>query len=198
MKLIIATKNENKIKEIGARFSDIKGIEIISLADFNNVPSVIEDGLSFKDNALKKAREYSAFTGQTVLSDDSGLEVQALHGAPGIYSARYSGPDAEDCDNNKLLLENLKGVPDAQRGARFVCVIAIVQPDGNEYITEGTCEGVITRREIGNNGFGYDPVLYLPELGKTMAELTIDEKNSLSHRAKALEKAKEILKKINH
>ena len=197
MKLVIATKNNNKIKEIEVKFSDISGIEIKSLMYFRNVPTVLEDGFTFKDNALKKARVYSAFTGLTVLSDDSGLEVDSLNGEPGVYSARYSGIDAEDYDNNKLVLEKLKGVPDNRRNARFVCVIAVVQPDGKEYIAEGICKGIITHHEIGSNGFGYDPIFYLPELGKTMAELSVFEKNKISHRAQALEKVKAILANIN-
>lgn len=196
MKLVIATKNKNKIKEIEVKFSDISGIEIIFLTDFVNVPAVSEDGLSFKDNALKKARAYSKFTGLAVLSDDSGLEVEALNGEPGVFSARYSGIEADDHENNKLVLEKLEGIPDPRRDARFVCAIAIALPDGNEYIAEGTCEGVITHKEIGNNGFGYDPIFYLPEVGKTMAELSVSEKNRKSHRARALDKAKEILLKI--
>jgi len=193
MKLVIATKNKNKIREIKDKFSDLSGLEIISLTDFKDLPDVDEDGLTFKENALKKARVYSSFTGLTVLSDDSGLVIDVLSGEPGVRSARYSGENASDEGNNALVLEKLKNVPDEKRAGRFMCVVAIVTPDGKEYFADGICEGRISRERAGTNGFGYDPIFYIPEIEKTMAELTTQEKNKISHRAKALEKAREIL-----
>ncbi len=196
MKLVIATKNINKIKEIKDKFSGFADLEIGSLLDFLDIPEVIEDGFTFEENALKKAREYSAFTGMAVLSDDSGLEIDALSGEPGVRSARYAGENAGDDRNNDLVLQRMEKVPEGRRNARFVCVIAIKLPDNNEYITRGTCEGRIIKSKIGGNGFGYDPIFYIPDLEKTMAELSIAEKNRISHRALALDRAKEILKKI--
>ncbi|MBN2401116.1 MAG: XTP/dITP diphosphatase [Spirochaetes bacterium] len=196
MKLVIATKNNNKVKEIREKFSDFMDLEIVSLLDFNNLPEVVEDGLTFEENALKKAREYCAFTGLTVLSDDSGIEIDALSGQPGVRSARYAGENASDDENNELVLAKLKKVPDEKRTARFICVIAVVQPVNIEYLTRGICEGRIIRDKSGTNGFGYDPIFFIPHLGKTMAELTLTEKNKISHRALALDKAEEILKKI--
>ena len=196
MKLVIATKNINKIKEIKEKFSDFADLEIGSLSDFDNLPEVIEDGQTFEENALKKAREYSLFTGMPVLSDDSGLVIDALSGEPGVRSARYSGEQASDEENNNLVLKKLKDVPDEKRTARFVCVIAIIIPGNSEYLTRGTCDGRILRSKTGSNGFGYDPVFFVPELGKAMAELTILEKNKISHRAFALDKAKVLLRQI--
>jgi XTP/dITP diphosphohydrolase len=196
MKLIIATKNNNKIIEIKEKFSDFTELEIVSLTDFRDLPDVIEDGLTFEANALQKAHAYSQFTGETVLSDDSGLEIDALSGEPGVRSARYSGEKASDRENNNLVLMKLRNVPDNERTARFVCVIAIVQPNGSQYTVKGTCNGIITNKKAGSNGFGYDPIFYLPQLKKTMAELTLEEKNKISHRAEALTKANEILKRI--
>jgi XTP/dITP diphosphohydrolase len=196
MKLVIATKNINKIKEIKYKFSDFADLEIVSLLDFSNLPEVIEDGCTFEENALKKAREYSAFTGLPVLSDDSGIEIDALSGEPGVRSARYAGENADDDKNNDLVLEKMKSIPDGKRNAKFVCVIAIILPDKKEYLTKGICDGRIIQKKTGNNGFGYDPVFFIPRLGKTMAELTILEKNRFSHRALALDKTKDILRKI--
>ncbi len=196
MKLVIATKNKNKISEIKEKFSDFPGLQIISLTDFSDLPDVSEDGVTFEENALKKARAYSAFTELTVLSDDSGLEIDALNREPGVRSARYAGDDTSDDKNMNLALKKLANVPDSKRSARFVCVIAVVQPGGREYTAKGICEGMISREKRGKNGFGYDPIFYMPELGKTMAELSILEKNKISHRALALDKAKKILKEI--
>ena len=196
MKLVIATKNQNKIKEIKEKFSVLKYLEIISLAEFNDLPYVVEDGTTFEENALKKGREYAAFTGFTVLSDDSGLEVDALNGEPGVLSARYSGENATDDENIDLLLGKLRNVSEEKSNARFVCVIAIVEPSGGEYLEKGVCEGRIIKIKAGANGFGYDPVFYIDDLGKTMAELSLAEKNKISHRAIALDKAVKILSKI--
>ncbi len=193
MELVIATKNSHKVREIKDKFSCIENLEIRSLDDFDNVPDVLEDGKTFEQNSLKKAREISRCTGLPCLADDSGLVVDALKGEPGVYSARYAGENATDGERNSLVLEKMKDIPDDKRAARFICAIAIVMPDGREFLTEGRCEGTIAREPGGDQGFGYDPIFYLPDLGKTMAELPLSEKNRISHRALALEKAKAIL-----
>ncbi len=195
MELLIATTNKNKVVEIKEKFTNLANLNIISLIDFRNLPDVIEDGCTFEDNALKKARIYSSFTGLTALSDDSGLVIDPLNGEPGVLSARYAGENATDEQNNNLVLDKLKNIPDEQRSARFICVIAIVQPDGTEHTVKGACEGRILRTKIGRYGFGYDPIFYIPHLDKTMAELSIIEKNRISHRALALDKARDILRK---
>ena len=196
MKLVIATKNKNKIIEIREKFFILNDLEILSLDDFEDSPDVIEDGATFEENALKKAREISIFAGLPVLADDSGLEIDALKGEPGVYSARFAGKDATDAERNSLILERMKDIPDNKRKARFVCMIAIVLPDGREYLLRGVCEGVIAHKMKGLYGFGYDPIFYLPKIKKTMAELTLVEKNRISHRAKALELAQERLQMI--
>ena len=195
MKLVIATGNKNKVAEIRNKFSSLKNIEIIPLSDFENVPEIIEDADTFTGNALKKARAIRDFTGLPAMADDSGLEVDALNGEPGVYSARYGGEGLTDRDRYLLLHENMKDIP-GRRSARFRCCIAIALPDGREFTTEGSCEGVITAAPSGKNGFGYDPVFLLPEYGRTMAELTLDIKNRISHRGRALDSAAVILGKI--
>jgi XTP/dITP diphosphohydrolase len=196
MKLVIATNNLNKIREIRDKFADISGLELVPLNDFPDPPEVIEDGDSFKENAHKKASEIASYTGSPAMADDSGLAVDALDGRPGIYSARYGGESATDEDRNRKILEEMRGIPGEMRGARFICVISIVFPDGRTFFAEGSCEGVIAETMKGGQGFGYDPIFYLPEHGKTMAELPLHEKNRISHRAKALEAAREILMKL--
>ena len=196
MKLVIATNNKNKLNEIREIFSSINGLEILSLADFKNAPATIEDGKTFEENALKKAEEVSAFTGLPALADDSGLAVDALDGRPGLFSARYGGKDASDSQKNKLLLDEMKEFPDAKRKAKFICVIAIAIPGGKVYTVHGECEGIISHEMKGANGFGYDPIFYVPHLKKTMAELPLADKNKISHRAIALDKALAVLKKI--
>ncbi len=196
MKLVIATQNKNKLKEIREKFASISNLEISSLADFENPPQVIEDGTTFEENALKKARQISQFTDQPVMSDDSGLVIDALDGRPGIYSARYAGEDATEEERNRLVLKEMMEIPDSRRSARFVCVVAIVLPDGIEFTVKGECEGIINHEMKGSNGFGYDPIFFLKHERKTMAELSISEKNRISHRAIALEKALKILRDI--
>ncbi|MBN2159895.1 MAG: XTP/dITP diphosphatase [Spirochaetes bacterium] len=196
MKLVIATNNRGKIREIRDKFSDIRGLTLVTPDSFPNPPVVVEDGNSFLENAMKKGVEIARYTNLPSMADDSGLVVDALGGRPGVHSARYGGESSTDADRNRLLLDEMKGLPPGKRGARFVCVIAIALPDGATYSAEGTCEGVIAERMTGDGGFGYDPVLYLPELGRTMAELTLEEKNLISHRAKALDAAREILLKL--
>ena len=162
-------------------------LEIRSLADYGDVPDVVEDGNSYRENALKKARAYSVVTGETVLADDSGLEVDFLQGAPGIYSSRYAGPDATDEENYRKLLQALEGVAPEKRGAMFRCVLVLYHSDGQCESFEGTWRGMIHTEPVGEKGFGYDPVFYLPVLGLTVAQLAPETKNKLSHRAQALE-----------
>jgi XTP/dITP diphosphohydrolase len=185
--VVLATGNKGKVKE----FSNLlEGVfeKIISLSDLGSPPEVIEDGLTFRDNALKKAREIARYSGKLTLADDSGLEVDALNGRPGIYSARYSGEGATNKTNIVKLLAELGDNPN--RKARFVCVLALVDPNGEELVVEGFCEGVILDEPRGEGGFGYDPVFYLPDRRKTMAELEPELKNTISHRANALKKLK--------
>jgi len=170
-------------------------IEILSLNDYKDLPEVKEDGRSFSENALKKAKIISEHTGEMVLSDDSGLEVEYLGGEPGIYSARYSGHDATDSSNIKKLLESLEGVSLEKRSASFRCVLVLYRPDGKYWEFEGRLRGIINDKPIGNGGFGYDPIFLLPELGLTVAQLPIDKKNRISHRAQAVNKFKQAFKR---
>ncbi len=197
MKLVIATKNRNKIIEIADKLSPLGNPVILSIADFGELPDIIEDGMSFEENARKKAVGISRFTGLPALADDSGLVIDALNGEPGIYSARYGGSELSDTDRNLLVLEKMKDVPDEKRTARFVCVMALALPEGDIHVSEGVCEGKILTEMRGVHGFGYDPIFFLPELGMTMAELTLDVKNTISHRARALEKTREIIESID-
>ncbi|HPJ34628.1 MAG TPA: XTP/dITP diphosphatase [Spirochaetota bacterium] len=196
MKLVIATGNRNKIIEIKNKFSDAPHLEIIPLSEFRNIPEIIEDSDTFSGNAMKKARIIRDFTGLPSMADDSGLVIDALDGEPGVYSARYGGDGLDDRGRYLLVLEKMKTVPEGKRGARFVCAIAVAMPDGREFLTEGICEGTISLAPAGAKGFGYDPVFYLPEFGKTMAELDLNVKNSISHRGKALELVSEIIKEL--
>ncbi len=169
------------------------GIECRSLADYGDLPEIVEDGRSFLENALKKARTIAQLTGETVLADDSGLEVATLNGAPGIYSARYAGEHADDAENIRKLLDSLKGIPCADRGAHFHCVLVLCDPDGSYQSFTGRWEGRIAEQSAGQGGFGYDPVFFLPERGVTVAELPAEEKNRLSHRSQAFAKLKAYL-----
>ncbi len=198
MKLVIATNNRNKIIEIQDKFEDVPGLELVPLGRYPDPPEIVEDGETFRDNAEKKARGIAAFTGHLSMADDSGLVIDALDGRPGVYSARYAGESATDEDRNRTVLDEMRGVPPAQRAARFVCVIAICGPDGRCVFTEGECGGVIAEEIKGTRGFGYDPIFFLPGRGMTMAELPLEEKNRISHRAKALEKARDLLMRMEH
>ncbi|NWG04741.1 MAG: XTP/dITP diphosphatase [Syntrophaceae bacterium] len=191
--MIVATKNKGKIREIREGLKEL-GLRIRTLSDYPNLSEIEEDGQSFKENALKKARFYSTVLGKLTLADDSGLEVDRLKGMPGIYSARYSGERASSRENNRKLLTEMEGIPLSKRGARFKCIIALVSPDGEEVVAEGTCRGRIGFKEKGRRGFGYDPLFILPKYGKTMAELPLKEKNKISHRGKALRKLRKILR----
>ncbi len=195
-KLVIATGNKNKIREIQDKFSAIVGLDPIPLSDFPDPPEVVEDGDTFLENALKKAASIAAYTGLPAMADDSGLVVDALNGRPGVLSARYGGASSDDTAKNRMILEEMRGVPADKRTARFVCVIALAFPGGRSFYAEGTCEGTITQTMAGSYGFGYDPIFFLPDRGKTMAELPLEEKNKISHRAKALEAMRDILMKL--
>lgn len=184
MKLIVATKNKGKLAEIQAILS---GHTVLGQDDAGLDVEVEETGSSFAENALLKARAIAALTDGAVLADDSGLEVDALGGAPGIYTARYAGEGASDAERMQKLLSELDGVPDNKRTARFVCVMALVLPNGTANTFEGVCSGQIAHAPRGENGFGYDPIFLLPDRGKTLAELPSEEKNTISHRFRALE-----------
>ncbi len=191
---MIATKNSGKVREIRKALRGLR-IRLYSLNDFSDVPDVEEDGKTFTENALKKARFYATYFKKLTIADDSGLEVEALKGLPGPYSARYAGEKASDQENNRKLLKEMEGIPPSKRKARFKCVLALVSPDGREAIVEGSCQGRIGLKEVGKRGFGYDPLFFLPRYGKTMAELSIEEKNRISHRGKALRKLRRIFTK---
>jgi XTP/dITP diphosphohydrolase len=193
-KLVVATKNEGKWRETAQILADLP-FEVVSLSDYPDAPDVEETGATFVENAIIKARAYAAFAGELTLADDSGLEVDALDGAPGVYSSRFAPTTPE---RNAKLLDLMKDVPDDRRSARFRCAIAIAAPDGGLWIAEGAVEGVISREEKGSSGFGYDPVFYLPDRGKHMAELTSDEKNAISHRGRALREVRTVLAAIGH
>ena len=169
------------------------GISLFSLNDYPAILEIVEDGKSFLENALKKGRTVAEATGEIVLADDSGLEVDALGGAPGIHSARYAGNDADDLQNNRKLLHDLKGVPAANRGAAFRCVLILYPPDGRYEAFEGRWEGRIAEAPVGKGGFGYDPLFFLPGEGMTVAQLSPEVKNRVSHRAQAFAKLKERL-----
>lgn len=192
MQILLATTNKGKIRELEELLKNTD-IAIMSLSDLPDYIEVAETGKTFAENAFIKARAVCALSQIVTLADDSGLEVDALDGAPGVYSARYAGEPKSDQRNIDKLLKDLEGIPEEKRSARFRCCLAVVCPDGREYVTEGSVEGRILFAEKGNDGFGYDPVFYLPDMGKTMAELSLDQKNELSHRAKAFAKAVPIL-----
>jgi len=196
MKLVLATRNKGKIAEIKKLVSDLSQVELVFLDDFQNLPDIAETGKTFKENALIKAKEIASLTGHWALADDSGLEVDYLQGAPGVYSARFSGEKATDAQNNAKLLSLLKNVPWEKRQAKFVCVIAICNPKGQCYTLEGECKGYIALEPKGTHGFGYDPVFFVPAYGKTMAELEPEIKNQISHRAMALKRLKPLLRQM--
>lgn len=192
-KIIFATGNEGKMREIRDILKDLDA-EILSMKEAGIETDIMEDGATFEENALIKARAVAAQTDAVVLADDSGLEIDFLNQEPGIYSARYLGEDTPYSVKNKNLIDRLEGVQDNKRTARFVCAIAAVLPGGEAFMARGVIEGRIGYEEKGGNGFGYDPIFYLPELGCTTAELSNDEKNRISHRARALEAMKTQLK----
>jgi len=191
--LVLATRNEGKTREIRELLKDFP-VEIKNLDDFGPIPPVEEDGMTFDDNAYKKASFAAKVLGLPALADDSGLEVDALDGAPGIRSARYAGPDATDGQNNERLLEKMTGINN--RSAAFVCVISIAVPTGAALTYEGRCEGILAESPVGDSGFGYDPLFYYPALDKTFAQLSAEEKNRVSHRGKAFAELKEEFAKV--
>jgi len=193
-KIVLGTRNQGKIAEFRALLAD-EDVALLSWKDFDYPFSVVEDGKSFWENALKKAELTARITGEVSVADDSGLEITYLGQRPGVFSARYAGPDAGDEENNLKVLKELEGIPLFERGARFVCALAIYSPDGKWDWVEGECKGLIIDSFRGENGFGYDPLFLVPDLGKTFAELSQEEKNRISHRARAMEKLRPLLKK---
>lgn len=225
MRIVLATHNKDKVKEIRNILGDLD-TEIVTLDDFPGAPEPVEDGKTLSENALKKAREISAYTGLTALADDTGLEVDALDGAPGVYAARYAGESATYADNCRKLLDEMRDVPKEKRGAKFRCVIAVALaeperavvaatladnpgavlgdaagsdvPDGGpggavgDLVADGLLPGRITAETRGEAGFGYDPVFFVPQAGRTLAEMTAEEKNACSHRFRALVEMREL------
>lgn len=192
-KLVLASTNKGKILEFREILADLP-FELVSLADFPEIPQVIEDGSTFAENAVIKASTIAKYTGELTLADDSGLEVDALNGEPGVYSARYGQPGWGDRERYRFLLEKLQNVPLEKRTARFRCAIALYNPRNNRVDqVDGAVEGMIGDGPRGSNGFGYDPIFYIPEIGKTMAELSAEQKNSFSHRARAAQKVLPLL-----
>ena len=194
-RIVFATGNENKMKEIRMILADLN-MEILSMKEAAVEIDIDEDGMSFEENAEIKARAVSrVLTNDIVLADDSGLEIDYLDKAPGIYSARFAGEDTSYDIKNRIFLDRLEGVPDEERTARFVCAVAAVFPDGTSETVRETIEGEIAHEITGDNGFGYDPIFYVPEYGCTTAEMTAEQKNELSHRGKALRSMKKILER---
>lgn len=193
-KIIFATKNKGKIKEINAIMSDMN-VEVISMEEAGINVDVVEDGTTFQKNAIKKACEIMEISGFITMADDSGLEIDYLDKAPGVYSARYMGEDTPYDIKNSKILDIMKDVPEEKRTARFVSVIATAIPGGKIITTKGTIEGIIGHEIKGENGFGYDPIFFVPEYGMTTAEMAPEQKNSISHRGKALRLMKDELKK---
>ena len=190
--IILASNNKDKVKEVK---EILKGYDIISMKEAGIDVDIEENGTTFEENALIKARAIMKLTGQITMADDSGLEIDYLNKAPGVYSARFMGHDTSYDIKNKALIQKLEGVKEGDRSGRFVCAIAVCFPDGREIVKRGTMEGLIAEEIKGDNGFGYDPIVYLPEYGKTSGELAPEEKNKISHRGKALALIKEELDK---
>lgn len=193
-KIIFATGNQGKMHEIRQILGDMD-LEVVSMKEAGIDIDIVEDGTTFEENAIIKAKAVAAYTDAIVLADDSGLEIEYLNNEPGIYSARYMGADTPYSVKNQNFIDRLKGVPDEKRTARFVCVIAAAMPDGGIFTTKGVIEGRIAEEEKGENGFGFDPIFYVPEYGCTTAQLSEEQKNAISHRGKALEAMKEELRK---
>jgi XTP/dITP diphosphohydrolase len=194
-RLVVATLNKGKLKEIRSILADLP-VEVLSLMDYPELPPVVEDGETFEANAAKKALHVATSTGYLTLADDSGIEVDALGGAPGVQSARFAGPEATDAANNAKLLRLMEAVPEERRTARFRCVMALATPEGRVEVAEGVCEGRLSRREMGDKGFGYDPLFFVPEYGMTFGELPEGIKNAISHRGQALAAARGVLEAL--
>lgn len=191
-RIIFATGNEGKLREIRMILADLE-YEVVSMKEAGVEIEIIEDGKTFEENAVIKASAIMQETGELVLADDSGLEIDYLNGEPGVYSARYLGEDTPYDIKNQIILDRLEGVEEEKRTARFVCAVAVAYPDGTTKTIRETMEGIIGYESKGSNGFGYDPIFFLPEYGCSSAELSPEEKNKISHRGKALQKAKELL-----
>lgn len=194
MEVVVSTRNKNKFREISKILSDSK-IKAVSLNEFPRLPKVKENGETFAENACKKALKIARITKRLTIADDSGLEVDMLHGAPGVYSARFSGVRATDQSNNKKLLKMLEGIPMQKRRAKFVCCVAIADANGLVDVLKGMCRGKIAKEQKGKNGFGYDSLFIAVKFKKTFAELSPKVKNKISHRAKAFSKAKKVILK---
>lgn len=194
MKLVLATRNLGKVRELSDMLSQQCSIEVLSMRDFPEAPDVVEDGETYQDNAKKKAVDIAKYVGVLALADDSGLEVDALGGAPGVHSARYAGSDASDADRIAKLLAATRNVPDDERTARFKCAVAVAEPNGRADVVMGVCDGKIIREPRGSQGFGYDPVFVPHGYDRTFAELGENVKNHISHRAKALRLALKLIK----
>lgn len=193
--LVVATRNRGKLKEIQALLAGV--VDVVRCAvDYPDFPETIEDGLTFEENALKKAREAMLHTGLPALADDSGLVVDALDGRPGVHSARFAGEDTDDAANNQRLLEELANVPPGQRQAAFVCQLAFVTPDGNQQLFSGRIGGTILAAPRGEGGFGYDPLFLVNGFERTMAELGLSKKNAISHRGQALQQFRTFLERV--
>jgi XTP/dITP diphosphohydrolase len=193
--IVIGTHNKNKKEEIRKILNGMS-LRLLDLEDFDDVPDVIEDGVTFKENAAKKALQLASFCKTCVMADDSGLEIDALDKRPGVLSSRYCGENAGYDEKCLKLFEELEGIPFEKRTARFRCAIALAEPEKLHFVVEASCEGLINTKLRGKNGFGYDPIFYIPEYKQTMAELGQDVKNRISHRALALELFKERLKRF--
>ncbi|SCM83779.1 XTP/dITP diphosphatase [Sporomusa sphaeroides] len=197
IEIIVASKNAGKIAEFKEALRELP-YKVSSLADLGSYPEAPEEGVTFAENACAKASFYARLTGKLCLADDSGLEVDYLQGAPGVYSARYAGEHAGDEDNNKKLLAHLIGVPDEKRQARFRCVLALAKPEQVLLTAEGTVDGVILSKPRGGKGFGYDPLFLVPEFGRTLAEMSSAEKNNISHRGRAIQALVKQLAALEH
>ncbi len=193
--LVVATRNPGKLREIQRILQDLP-LEVRSIQAYPHLEPVAEDAPTYEGNAVRKAVAAARATGEVALADDSGLEIDALGGWPGVHSARFLGEEATDADRNTEVLRRLEGVPLERRTARYRAVIAVALPDGRVETFEGTCEGLIALEPRGGGGFGYDPIFYLPELGRTVAELAPEEKDRLSHRGKALAQARAFLERL--
>lgn len=196
MKIVLATHNKGKIREFKEALAEI-GWDAVSISEIADIPDPEETGTTFTENAVQKATAYAKAIGAPVMSDDSGIIADALGDKPGIYSARYAGHHGDDEANNQKLIRDLAPYTGEERKGRYVCAVALVWPDGKTVTAEGTCEGIIRDFYAGTGGFGYDPLFYLPEFGKTMAEITLEEKNGISHRGRALRALIEKLKAEN-
>ncbi len=198
MLLVLATENRHKAAEIASMIHAGLSVTLQTLADYPHLKLPPEVGSTYRENAVRKAEFVAQRTGHWAMGDDSGLEVDALHGAPGLFSARFAGEGSTDTENRKKLLEKLKGLPEEARRGRFVCTMALADPTGAiAGVVEGVCEGRIATAEQGRGGFGYDPVFFLPAYGKTFSELPRDEKNKISHRGRAVRAAMDVLRRLH-